>query len=314
MDDPKIIARLYSAVFRRAPDQAGLDYWVTATNNGFPVSDIAALFVSSPEFAVTYPSVTTTEARVQQLYRNILDRPGESAGVQYWVAAINNGFPLGDVVNLFANGPENIAHTEALAAPADPVPVQQQSAPPPDTTIYVNQDTTVSDGTQTSPHVASAVIGPGLDHPVNLTVTGFLSTNSMQGVSNLHVGASAMMDIDQQIDPGVNISLRSSDVTDGGTLVLDNPGAHLGNIVIEQYAGKLELGTFFDGITFNPVDKASPTNPISPHAQTLGNGGQVTLTAQGVPVLDIANVRGFIGMTTGSDMAGHWYLQFGARG
>ena len=49
MGNQQFITLLYANVLDRAPDQGGLDYWLTAMNNGFPHYATSVAFSESAE-------------------------------------------------------------------------------------------------------------------------------------------------------------------------------------------------------------------------------------------------------------------------
>ena len=73
------IARLYDAVFGRAPDAGGLSFWTTAADHGLTLHQMAAQFVAVPEFAATYGQ-PTDQAFVQAMYENTLHRAPDAGG------------------------------------------------------------------------------------------------------------------------------------------------------------------------------------------------------------------------------------------
>ncbi len=77
------VARLYMAVFTRQPDAAGHAYWVEQAESGMTLPEIAAFFVSSPEFAELYDELDNA-GFVDLLYVNVLDRGGDADGVEFW--------------------------------------------------------------------------------------------------------------------------------------------------------------------------------------------------------------------------------------
>ncbi len=100
--DPVI--RLFQGVYGRVPDKAGLDYWVdvyrdlkaidnpnTPTVNEALVA-LARPFVdpvSTPEFATRYGTNPDGGAYVGALFLNVLGRPADAAGLQYWEGVYN---------------------------------------------------------------------------------------------------------------------------------------------------------------------------------------------------------------------------------
>lgn len=108
--------RLYKAAFDRAPDQAGLGYWIDALDDGASLTGVAAGFVNSPEFQWRYGSNVSDQAFVYQLYQNVLDRAPEAAGFNYWVDAMHNGMSREAVLTSFSESPENQHNVEPLVA------------------------------------------------------------------------------------------------------------------------------------------------------------------------------------------------------
>ena len=87
-DAAAIAYRMYDSAFGRAPDSAGQNGWTTALQKGLSVADMASGFAASPEFVATYGPLNNQQF-VEQLYRNVLDREGEAAGVAGWTNALN---------------------------------------------------------------------------------------------------------------------------------------------------------------------------------------------------------------------------------
>jgi len=76
------VAKLYVATFNRAPDSAGLSYWIN--NSGLTLSGIARSFFVQPETQALYPAGTTVKAFIQSVYHNLFNRAPDSAGLSYW--------------------------------------------------------------------------------------------------------------------------------------------------------------------------------------------------------------------------------------
>ncbi len=83
------IARLYMAVFNRQPDAAGHAFWVEQAESGMDLVDMAAFFVSSPEFVETYDELDNA-AFVDLLYMNVLTRGGDAGGVEFWNSQLDS--------------------------------------------------------------------------------------------------------------------------------------------------------------------------------------------------------------------------------
>lgn len=101
--------RIYEAAFDRAPDAAGLSYWIGEMDRGASLQEVAQGFVASEEFAETYGATDSADAFIDQLYQNILGRSGEPDGVGFWVDALAEGGTPADVLAGISESPENVA-------------------------------------------------------------------------------------------------------------------------------------------------------------------------------------------------------------
>ncbi|NHN33070.1 fibronectin type III domain-containing protein [Paenibacillus agricola] len=92
------VSNLYTALFNRAPDTAGLNFWANALNNASnntgtgPVSitTVTQGFLTAPEGTSSYPSSTNAEAFVTSFYQKTFGRAPDAGGLAFWVAALNN--------------------------------------------------------------------------------------------------------------------------------------------------------------------------------------------------------------------------------
>lgn len=82
------VTKLYIAVFKRAPDGMGLDYWVNSS--ALNLEQIAQSFFDQSETQDKYAE-TGNQAFIETIYRNTLGREGEAAGVVYWLHELENG-------------------------------------------------------------------------------------------------------------------------------------------------------------------------------------------------------------------------------
>ncbi|MRX06410.1 DUF4214 domain-containing protein [Pseudoduganella sp. FT25W] len=110
------VYRLYSAVFARAPDDAGLGYWLNAIDKGAPTLIVANSFVNSKEFTDLYGPNATNATFVTALYNNVLHRTPDAAGVDYWVQVLATSGTRADVLLGFSDSVENI-HTMSEIIP-----------------------------------------------------------------------------------------------------------------------------------------------------------------------------------------------------
>lgn len=105
------VYRLYEAAFNRTPDLDGLSYWINDLDKGASILDIANGFSNSAEFNDQYQTKSNREI-IETFYQNVLDRPGEASGIEYWLEDFNQGASLHGMLNSFANSEENISKVE----------------------------------------------------------------------------------------------------------------------------------------------------------------------------------------------------------
>lgn len=83
--------RLFRAAFGRAPDEGGLGFFINALEKGLPLDKIAQGFVDSVEYHGYYAGVTDNAQLIGKYYQNILGRPAEQAGLDYWTHVLDSG-------------------------------------------------------------------------------------------------------------------------------------------------------------------------------------------------------------------------------
>ncbi len=105
--------RLYGGAFDRTPDEAGFLFWVDYLDAGSSLSDAAAGFIASAEFTALYGSSLSDPDFVDQLYLNVLGRPGEAAGVDFWNDYLAGGGARADALVNFTQ----LAEYVGLSAP-----------------------------------------------------------------------------------------------------------------------------------------------------------------------------------------------------
>ncbi|MEO0821610.1 MAG: DUF4214 domain-containing protein [Pseudomonadota bacterium] len=102
-------------------DLPGLNFWIDQREGGFSIEELAQFFLDSEEFAAAFgdPDNLSDQALVEQLYLNVLDRPGEPAGVDFWTGvAASPEFSRAELLFEFAVSVENaetLAFVETLA-------------------------------------------------------------------------------------------------------------------------------------------------------------------------------------------------------
>ncbi len=100
------IARLYVAVFDRAPDPAGQAYWQSRVDGGMSLIELTVLLVRSPEYQSIYDTPDNADF-VEHVYRNVLQRSADPAGKAYWIGQLGGDFDRAYLVLLVAESTES---------------------------------------------------------------------------------------------------------------------------------------------------------------------------------------------------------------
>lgn len=104
---------IYRAAFDRVPDPEGLGYWIRGLDRGQDFgSVVAASFIASAEFTGRYGSAASNAAFVDMVYRNVLGRAPDAAGMNYWLteaggSGLNGGYARSNLLASFAISDEN---------------------------------------------------------------------------------------------------------------------------------------------------------------------------------------------------------------
>ncbi|WP_288096729.1 DUF4214 domain-containing protein [Pseudomonas sp.] len=86
------LAELYVSFFNRAPDSAGLAYWVDQLDKGIlSLEDISRNWMSEqPEGLAKYPSTLTNADFISKIYQATLGRAPDAEGLAYWQNQLTN--------------------------------------------------------------------------------------------------------------------------------------------------------------------------------------------------------------------------------
>ncbi|UGQ48028.1 DUF4214 domain-containing protein [Massilia endophytica] len=85
------IYRLYQAVFNRAPDLAGMGFWLYRKENGQSLESIANAFITSAEFTRLYGDAADAKTILTKLYQYALHREPDAAGFNHWMGKLESG-------------------------------------------------------------------------------------------------------------------------------------------------------------------------------------------------------------------------------
>lgn len=108
------VALVYEAGLNRDGniDLPGLNFWIDQRETGLTEKQLARAFLNSTEFELQFgdPDELSNREIIEVLYQNILNRPGEERGVNFWLGELDRpGFDRADLLLRFAESAENRA-------------------------------------------------------------------------------------------------------------------------------------------------------------------------------------------------------------
>ncbi len=100
------ISALYMAFYNRAPDAAGLAYWVDTMASGATLQDIATGFEAHTRFSLEYAGLSNNQIAAK-FYTNVLGQSGDAGGLACWSAQLDAGQPVYKVIADFVGAALN---------------------------------------------------------------------------------------------------------------------------------------------------------------------------------------------------------------
>ena len=125
------ILRLYQAIFTREPDVSGARYWLGLAVSGQAtyeqiIGSIAT--VNQPEYKQRYADVSSNREFVERIYLNVLGRPAEASGRDYWIRLMDSGVSGAEVIRWVSASEEfrlRFPYSKNAPPPAVPSPPAQ---------------------------------------------------------------------------------------------------------------------------------------------------------------------------------------------
>jgi serralysin len=104
------IERLYDAALGRSGDVVGLSFWIGRAEGGQSLAEIGTALLNSDEGVTAGRWQGTDSQFVDDLYQQVLGRPSDGDGVQYWEQELANGAERGAVLAKFLDSAEHLAN------------------------------------------------------------------------------------------------------------------------------------------------------------------------------------------------------------
>lgn len=111
------LVRMYDALFDRAPDAVGLNYWIGAFESGSSITAIADMFVDVAEGGIN----TMTDAQfIAHLYQSGLERTASANEIADWIKVMDDGdLSRGDLLLGIADSAEMTALVGMISTSID---------------------------------------------------------------------------------------------------------------------------------------------------------------------------------------------------
>ena len=89
--DRSSVSKLYIAILDRAPDSAGLNYWL---ESGLSLEDISKSFFDQREVKERYPEKLEFEEFIDSVYTNCFNHKADKEGLEYWKKEYEKGMSI----------------------------------------------------------------------------------------------------------------------------------------------------------------------------------------------------------------------------
>jgi secreted trypsin-like serine protease len=102
------VSQLYVALFGRAPEADGLNYWVGRRTGGDTQVQVADTMFGVAPARAFYPASFTNREIIASFYRNVLGRTAETSGLDFWTGKLNApgatpGSVIAEMISVVAN-------------------------------------------------------------------------------------------------------------------------------------------------------------------------------------------------------------------
>lgn len=106
------VQRLYTIVLGRTCDTEGMTFWTSAlVRKEMTGKEVAGQFFLSKEYT---DKDVSDEKYIDDLYRTLMDRPGDDSGIAFWKNELNNGQTKQSIFYGFSDSPEFLGICESF--------------------------------------------------------------------------------------------------------------------------------------------------------------------------------------------------------
>lgn len=271
-EDKNFLVSLYVGYFNRAPDPAGLQFWIDQVEAGRDTNTIAADFAASPEAKSLYPFLTTPDVSsptsfITAVYANLFNRAPDAAGQAFWEQQLSSG----------------------AVSPADAIDaIIKGATTAPDSTILANKNTVGLD------FATDAGNTPGFTFDLN-GASGSAATSAISGVTedaSTVIAAQAATDAYLNGVAGVGETLTLTTGVDAITATANNDLILAGE---NNGAATLTAGDVIDGGAGTDTLKVAATAAIAGTVfagKTISNVEAIELLSGGTVTADTSSIAG----------------------
>ena len=101
-----LIQKLYISYYGRPADPEGLSFWANAIET-MGINSVINAFFDSPESQMLYGTSANRSEQVNILYQNLFGRNAEEAGMDYWLARLDDDLDYGGLALALLEGSQN---------------------------------------------------------------------------------------------------------------------------------------------------------------------------------------------------------------
>ncbi len=304
------VATLYPSLFGRAADADGLGYW-TSQVAAKGVEAVAQDMYNVAPARAYYPLYLTNSEIVAKFYVNVLGRPADQQGLDYWTAQLNSGKTQGQVivnminaVNAYNGTDADALNSKALLANKMAVSLYYgitlngtaTSAVATSIVANVNSDPA---SVATAEATAYATLNPPAPAPVGQTFTLTAGIDAITGtaagdtISGIAVGALSALDAinggdgndtlnvtdtaNINVVPSVTVkNVEAVNLSSGGTIAADTSGwTGLTTLTTSGYGAQALVAPATAAVTAN-------SGTLGAFGMTVDGGAAVSVSATGV--------------------------------